>query len=341
MSKRLVSLDAYRGFVMLAMVSEGLGFSHVARNFPHSSFWQFLSHEFSHASWTGCGAWDLIQPSFMFIVGVAMPYSYGARRARGDSSGRMWGHVVYRAIALILLGIFLRSNGYSFTRFTFEDVVTQIGLGYIFLYALLGRGVRVQSIALVVILVGYWLLFALWPTPGPGFSSMAAGIPPDWHRFTGFAAHWNKYMNPAGYFDQCFLNLFPWPKRWVYNGGGYQTLSFIPSLATMLFGLMTGEYLRREGELMPKVKRLALAGVACLAFGFAVDGNIWPFVDWHWSIAPVVKRIWTPSWAVYSTGWTLLTLSLFLWIIDLHDYRHWAFPFIVVGMNSVAMYVMS
>ena len=339
-AERLVSLDAYRGFTMTALAFGGGGFVAVAEKFPDSKFGQFVQYQFDHVAWTGCAVWDLIQPSFMFIVGVAMPYSYASRKARGDSEGSMFAHVAWRALMLMLLGVFLRSNGRSQTYWTFEDVISQIGLGYIFIYLIMRKGVRAQAIGTAAILIGYWLLFALWPQPGADFDATQAGIPPDWNQFAGFAAHWNKHLNPAGYFDQWFLNLFPREKPFVVNGGGYQTLSFIPSMATTLFGVMTGELLRGTLPLAVKCKRIALGGLACLAFGMIVDGHIWPIVDFQWSIAPIVKRIWSPSWAVFSTGWALLALSFFVYAIDIKGWKKIAFPCIVVGMNSIAMYVM-
>src|SRR5437867_8584324 len=123
---RLTSLDAYRGFVMLAMASDGLGLPQVAQAFPDSSVWQFLAYQLEHVEWVGCAAWDLIQPSFMFMVGASMPYSCSSREAKGQSYGQMLAHVLYRSFLLTALGIFLRSNHASQTYFTFEDVLTQI-----------------------------------------------------------------------------------------------------------------------------------------------------------------------------------------------------------------------
>src|SRR5947207_2255007 len=124
---RLVSLDAYRGFIMLAMASGGLGFTEVAKHFPESKAWQFLGYEFGHVPWTGCAFWDLIQPSFMFMVGVALPYSYYSRRVKGQSYPRILGHTVVRSLILIALGVFLSSNGSPQTNFTFVNVLCQIG----------------------------------------------------------------------------------------------------------------------------------------------------------------------------------------------------------------------
>ena len=159
--------------------------------------------------WAGCSLHDTIQPGFSFLVGVALPYSIASRLAKGEPSAKC-GHALWRALLLIALGIFLRSMNSTQTNFTFEDTLTQIGLGYPFLFLLGFRPPRWQWIALAVILTGYWLAWALYPVAGPGFDYQAVGVPPDWpHHYSGFAAHWNKNANFGNAFDQWFLNLFP------------------------------------------------------------------------------------------------------------------------------------
>jgi predicted acyltransferase len=331
---RLVSLDAYRGAIMLFMASGGLALPAVAKHFPDSPVWRFLAFNTDHVPWIGCSLWDLIQPSFMFMVGVAMPYSIASRRAKGDSEARIAAHVVYRAIVLVLLGIFLSSNwSKGSTNFTFVNVLTQIGLGYAFLYLLLGRGLRVQMGALAVILVGYWLLFLLWPLPNAGFDYRAVGWNADWQGLGGWFAHWDKNTNVAAAFDEWFLNLFPPAegKPFRFNAGGYQTLNFVPSLGTMLLGLMAGEMLRTPKSKWRKLGWLLAASGVCLALGW-LAGEF---------VCPIVKRIWTPSWALYSAGWTFAMLAGFFWIIDIVGWKRWAFPLVVVGMNSIAMYCMA
>lgn len=332
---RLVSLDAYRGFIMLAMASGGFALPRVARAFPDNPFWAFLAGQADHVAWVGCSFWDLIQPSFMFMVGVAMPYSYLSRKAKGDADWKIWLHTIYRAIVLVLLGIFLSSNwGYERTNFTFVNVLSQIGLGYVFVYLLLGRGLKVQLGALAAILVSYWLWFLLFPLPGPDFDYASVGWTKDWQGLPGWFAHWDKNTNAAAWFDSWFLPLFP-PghpdKPFRFNEGGYQTLNFIPSMGTMILGLMAGELLRSRRDGWRKLYLLVVAGSVCLGLGW-LAGQL---------VCPPVKRIWTPSWTLYSTGWTFLMLAAFYWLIDLHGWRRWAFPFIVVGMNSIAMYCMS
>src|SRR5690349_13854962 len=195
-SPRLGSIDAYRGLVMFLMMAEVLHLSDVGRA-THSAVWQFLGHHQSHAEWIGCSLHDLIQPSFSFLVGVALPFSIASRRARGQSMPFMTLHACWRALLLICLGFFLRSTSASQTNFTFEDTLTQIGLGYVFLF-LLGFVRPVwQWVAVGVLLVGYWALFALWPLPPEGFDYTSVGVSPDWKGtyYTGFFAHWNINTN--------------------------------------------------------------------------------------------------------------------------------------------------
>jgi heparan-alpha-glucosaminide N-acetyltransferase len=330
-SQRLVSLDAYRGLTMLAMASGGLGLHRVAQNFPESRVWQFVGYEFEHVEWVGCAVWDLIQPSFMFMVGVAMAYSCASRRAHGQSYARMLGHAGVRALVLILLGVFLRSDNRPQTNFTFEDVLSQIGLGYFFLFLLWGRGARWQFAAAIAILVGYWCYFYAYPLPTGDFDYSSVGVPPNWPHLPGIAAHWDKNTNAAAAFDSWFLNLFSRAKPFAYNGGGYLTLSFIPSLATMIFGLLSGELLRSPRTNAEKLWGLVIAGLAGLAAGQLLQTT---------GVCPIVKRIWTPSWALFSTGWTCLILAAFFGVVDVLKFRRWTFPLVVVGMNSITMYCM-
>jgi predicted acyltransferase len=329
---RNVAVDAYRGFVMLLMMAEVLQFSRIAQAFPGNWFWRILAFNQTHAEWAGCSLHDLIQPGFSFLVGVALPYSIVSRLAKGATFGRMFAHTLWRALLLIALGIFLRSTQSPQTNFTFEDTLTQIGLGYTFLFLLGFRSPRWQWTAFAVILVGYWLAWALYPVPGAGFNYQAVGVPPDWaHHYTGFAAHWNKNSNLGAAFDQWFLNLFPRLKPFVYNEGGYLTLSFIPTLGTMILGLVAGRWLRAAAPRIP-MKRLLIAGAIGIAAGLLLHVA---------GICPVVKRIWTPSWTLFSGGACFLFLAGFCWVIEVRGYKKWSLPLVVIGMNSIAAYLIA
>ncbi len=328
---RLASIDAYRGFVMLLMMGEVLAFRSVAEALPASGFWTLLAHHQSHVAWTGCSLHDLIQPSFSFLVGAALPFSLARRAAAGQPQGRLTLHAFARALILVLLGVFLRSTGSDHTRWTFEDTLSQIGLGYGFLYLLGLRSARVQGFALALILCAYWLLFALYPLPGAGFDWAAAGATPD-GMLPGFAAHWSLNTNPAAAFDRWFLNLFP-PDGWFkHNAGGYATLSFIPTLGTMLLGLLAGGVLRSGRTPQAKIRLLLLAGLAGLAAGWLLGAA---------GLCPVVKKIWTPTWVLFSGGWSFLLLAGFYQVMDVWNRRAWAFALTVVGMNSIAAYLIA
>jgi len=327
---RLASLDAFRGFVMLLMMAEVLRLCDVASAVPGSFFWSFLCKHQTHVEWIGCSLHDLIQPSFSFMVGVALPFSIASRMARGQSGLHMTVHAFFRALILILLGVFLRSTHSSQTNWTFEDTLTQIGLGYGFLFLLGFRPVRDQWIAFGLIVVGYWAAFAAFPLPGQNFDYSKTGVAPDWpHHLTGFAAHWNKNTNLAWAFDNWFLNLFPRKNPFQFNGGGYATLSFIPTLGTMILGLIAGGVLCSDRSPRHKLNWLVAAGLVGLASG--------ALIGWL-GLCPVVKRIWTPSWVLFSGGWCFLLLAGFYAVIDLHGWKRWAFPLVVVGMNSIAAY---
>jgi len=330
-SERNLAVDAYRGLVMLLMMAEVLELSHVARAFPDSGFWRILAYHQTHVEWAGCSLHDTIQPGFSFLVGVVLPYSIASRLGRGATFGRMFGHALWRSLVLVALGVFLRSIGRPITYFTFEDTLTQIGLGYPFLFLLGFARPRAQWIAFGAILFAYWLAWALWPLPPPDFNWTAVGVPPDWsHGFTGFAAHWNKNANFGNWFDQWFLNLFPRRSPFVFNSGGYLTLSFIPTLGTMILGLVAGRWLRESAPATP-IKKLLTAGAIGVASGLVLHFT---------GIGPVVKRIWTPSWTLFSGGICFFFLAAFLWIVDVKRYRAWAFPLVVIGVNSIAAYLM-
>ena len=334
-SPRLTSVDAYRGFVMFLMMAEVLRLKRVAQALPDSAVWQLLAGQQSHVDWTWASLHDLIQPSFSFLVGVALPFSIAARAARGQSQGAMTLHAVGRALLLILLGVLLRSTSRGMTNWTFEDTLSQIGLGYLFLFTLGFRPVRDQWAALVVVLAGYWAAFVFWPLPPMDFNYAGVGVKPEWlaaNGLTGFAAHWQKNANLAWTFDQWWMNLFPREKPFLFNAGGYSTLSFIPTFATMVLGLIAGGVLRSERTGPQRVRWFIVAGVIGIAVGALLG----------WSgICPVVKRIWTPSWVLFSGGWCFLLLAGFYWLIDVRGRRGWTWPLLVIGANSIAAYLIA
>lgn len=330
---RIASVDIYRGFVMLLMMAEVLRLSDVAEALPDSAFWQTIAFNQSHVPWVWLSLHDMIQPSFTFLVGVVLPYSIASRKNKGASFESILMHTVKRSLILIFLGIFLRSMHSKQTYWTFEDTLTQIGLGYTFLVILSLYSRKIQIGALVFVLFSYWLAFALYPLPGADFDYVKAGVPANWeHNLSGFAAHWNKNTNFAWAFDQWFMNLFPRESPFLFNGGGYSTLSFIPTLGTMILGLLAGNVLNSSITSKEKLKSFIISGLVLILIGFLLHIS---------GINPVVKRIWTPAWTIFSGGICFLFLAFFYGLIDMSDRKTSAFALTVIGTNSIAAYVIA
>jgi heparan-alpha-glucosaminide N-acetyltransferase len=326
---RLLSLDAYRGAVMLLLAANGFGLAAIAKN-SESPLLQWIGFQTSHPEWisqfhlVGFALWDMIQPAFMFIVGVAVPYSFAKRTTLGESRTKIILHAALRSLLLILIGVFLTSVRATETKWIFTNVLCQIGLGYPILVILAGRSYRTQSIAAALILIASWLLFVLHPVQVPQGED-AKGV------LTGFFAHWSMNANAGTAFDAWFLNLFPHGEPIPQNAGGYVTLNFIPASVTMLFGLICGQLLRDE-RYAPNQKLRLLFFFSAFFLALAVVLSI--------TICPVVKRIWTPSWVFFSGAYVVLLLALFYWMIDVKGMRWWTFPFVVAGMNPLALYLM-
>lgn len=357
---RLVSLDAYRGFIMMMLAASGFGIAGLARTPDDSPLWKLLDRptweqiafHFEHPPWAsnflpgstdpqagspwlrvGVSFWDLIQPAFMFMVGVAMPFSYARRKALGDKSWRRTAHAFVRAVILVLLGVFLYSLRWSQTNWIFTNVLAQIGLGYFFVYLLLGRPLWVQLNALSLILIGTTAAFALYGVT-PDYEPAAVNADPaQGEVYEGRFAPWSKNGNAAHAFDVAFLNMFPRPPKddpFEFNAGGYQTLNFVPSIGTMILGLLCGQLLLSHRSHKQKLLWLIGSGALCLVVGVAAGATC----------CPIVKRIWTPSWTLFSGAYVIWGLALFYLLFDMLPLKKLAFPLVVIGMNSITAYMM-
>lgn len=294
---RLVSLDAYRGVVMLSLL-----FGSVFGSLKNHPDWHWLYVQNEHVEWEGCSLWDLIQPAFMFIVGVAMPFAFAVRSAKGDSWGKQFLHVLIRAASLILVGVALDNFGATTWSFGFIRVLQQMAFGYVLAFFVLGRPLWVQGIVAVVILVGYTLFWMFNPWNGPGGPWAMDGA--------NVGTVFDKWMLGRNY------------------SGHYVGLNAIPESANMIFGVMAGQAILTAKRPSRVATRLALVGLLGIVVGFALG-----------PVVPLVKRIWTPSFAVYSAGWTTLFLAGFYWAIDVMGSKWWTYPLVVVGTNSIAAYV--
>ncbi|TWT47205.1 hypothetical protein [Botrimarina hoheduenensis] len=324
-ARRLAALDVYRGLTMLllAFTVPNWGWElPLAEKYPWLTP---LTAQVEHTAWRGLTAWDLIQPSFMFMVGVSLPYSVASRQLRGVSEFRLWKHAATRALLLVLLGVFLRSVGESATVWTLEDVVSQIGLGYLPLFWLARRTPRFQRIVFITLLGFWWAVYALWPIAAP----LPAGAV---RHFEGFWSHWNESVGPARLFDQWLLNLPPRTDTFTINSGGYYTLNFVPSIATMLLGVLAGQRLRENETTDNTTGWFVQIGALLLAAGLSLDLA---------GACPLVKKLWTPAFVLVSGGFCLMILGTLHAMSDLAGWRRWFMPAEVVGRNPLAMYVMT
>jgi predicted acyltransferase len=280
---------------MLILASSGFGLA-VLKSYPN---WSWLANQFDHAAWEGCTFWDLIQPAFTFMVGVAMPLAFARRLAEGATNTQIFKHVLWRAFLLIVLSnIFSNWGSTQPLKFQLINVLCQIAIGYVLCFLITRLPFRQQVLTAAATLAIYWALYLLFPSPnGP----------------------WAPYGNAGATLDLKILG---------YNYSGYYTtLNGIGNAMTILFGCWTGQLLQTKRTHAEKLTILAIAAAAAFALGLALQ-----------PLNPMVKRLWTVSFTFFSAGWVIAMLVAFYWIIEVKGHKKWAFPLTVVGMNSIFIY---
>lgn len=297
---RLVSLDAFRGLTIAGMILV---------NNPGS--WSHIYAPLRHAEWHGWTPTDLIFPYFLFIVGVALPFSFRKRLARGDERGELMRHVVRRALILIGLGIAMRAiPSFDWGSMRLYGVLQRIGLVYLLAaagYLYLDR--RGRAALGLLLLAGYWAAMTWIPVPGYG----AGDLSPD--------------GNLAAWIDRLVMPGRLWQDTWDPEG----LLSTLPAVVTSLLGIATGEFLLEDGVPSAKAQGLALAGA-----GLTVAGLVWGVVF------PINKNLWTSSYVVFTAGTALVVLAALYWLIDVKKWRGaWSSWMVVYGMNAIAVFVAS
>ena len=304
-SSRLVSLDVFRGLTMFFLVAEGAG---VYRAFMDpalsNTIWSSMVVQFTHHPWNGLRFWDLVQPFFMFIVGVAMPFSLLKRQEQGQSWMQTLSHVLYRSFMLLLFGVSLHCIYADRLVWELWNVLTQLSFTYLVAFLMMRQSPRTQIGFTVFLLVLTELAYRLWSAPG-------------------YDQPFVKDQNFGSYMDMLLMGK-------LNAGGGWVTINCVPTTAHTMWGVLACQVLMSGKSHAQKIKVLAVAGLIGLVIGYALD-----------PITPIIKRICTSSFVIVSGGWCLVTLAFFYWLIDVRKLRR-GFSFaVIVGMNSIFIYLFS
>ena len=308
--ERLESLDALRGFDMFWIIGAEEIFHRMAE-ITEAPFWQALSTQFVHPAWNGFACYDLIFPLFLFLAGVATPYSIGSQLQKGKSRQSLLIRVIKRGLILVLLGI-IYNNGLELrpiAEIRFPSVLGRIGLAYMFANIIyLYSRERTQYIWFGGLLIGYWLMLALNSAPGYPMGDLSME--------GNFASYLDRMIIPG----KLYLG--------IHDPEGL--VSTIPAISTALLGIFTGTLLRKTPPEKKKATaiRLVVIGVILL-----VLAQLWSLVF------PFNKNLWTSSFTLNCGGISMLLMALFYYIIDILKVKKWSFFFKVIGMNSILIYM--
>ena len=324
-TNRLQSLDALRGFDMLFIAGGSGIFAGIAK----LTGWNSLGMQMEHADWHGFTAYDMIFPLFLFIAGISFPYSLMKYRQNNSDNKKLYLHIFKRTALLVLFGMIV--NGLlRFENVRAASVLGRIGIAWMFA-ALIFVNTEKLSTRLIwtgFLLAGYWLLLHFCGAPDTASleitETLRDRVPRHVLEETG---NYSLTGSVAGYVDRLLL-----PGRmYLIVGDPEGILSTVPAIGTALLGMLTGRFVQTKTGVMKGSKialSMAVAGLALL-----IVGRSWGFV------MPINKNLWTSSFVCYVAGWSLLLFSLFYYIIDVLNYRKWAFFFTVIGLNSITVYM--
>ena len=301
-NERLLSLDFFRGATMFLLIAEFTHlFSLMYDPALEGSIIYTIGKQFHHHPWNGLRFWDLIQPYFMFIVGVAMPYSLANRKKRGHTHSQITRHAFQRAFILLILGWGLYCIGPGKIVFRFQNVLAQLSVTYILAYLVMNKPAKVQ-------IIFSFLLIALTEIIYRGFP------------VEGFNHPFIANENFGTWLDLQYGG--------ADLGGHWVSFNAIPTTAHTIWGVLAGQLLMSKRTAVQKLKILVIAGVIGVVVGYGLN----PFT-------PIIKRISTSSFVIVSGGWTLLTLAFSYWLIDIKKRQKWSLFFRVVGMNPLFIYL--
>jgi predicted acyltransferase len=302
---RLLSLDLFRGLVMFLLVAEGAGlYDTWLHATGEGTFLHQVALQFHHHPWNGLRFWDLIQPYFMFIVGVAMWFSVNKRIGRGDSHGAITLHILRRCLLLLALGVGLHIGYAGHLVWELWNVLSQLSVTILIAYAIMRLPGRTQ------------LLISL------GLLLLSEGL----YRFTGIPGYDQPFVKDHNFGS--FMDMVLMGK--INNGGGWVAINCIPTAAHTIWGVLAGKLLASVRTPWAKIRTLVLFGAAATVLGYLLN---WTGVD------PIIKRICTASFVLASGGWALLTLAFFYWLVDIMGSRSWVIFFAIVGMNPIFIYI--
>ena len=301
---RLISLDAFRGFTMFWIVG-GKSFVMALQGLQGNEVAALVAHELSHSAWEGLRYYDVIWPSFMLMVGVSIALSF-AKHRQTQSRRRLMTHVLKRSAVLFLLGSLRTSIELgSPTLVELSSALQPIAIAYLItsFLALYADSAKLQAAVGGLILVAHALLLALASAPGSSGSNYEQGA------------------NIVAVVDIAVLGR-------THPEGWGTVLTAVPPTATTILGLLIGQLLISGSSMHRKMAVMGLIGIGCLLAGYAMS-----------PLVPVIMKLWTSSYGILSAGWSCLLFLLFFWIIDARSHRKWAFPFVVIGMNALAIYI--
>lgn len=301
-TQRLASLDAFRGFTMFWIVG-GKALAIALAALGPAAVAGAVKYQFTHSPWEGLRYYDLVWPSFMLMVGVAIPFSF-AKRSLTQTRGQIIASAAKRALVLFLLGSLRESLHLNKPMWIeLSSALQPIALAYFVASLLAGATVRMQAAVGAAIWIGYALLLALAPGSGlPGGS-------------------YAKDANLVLLVDQAVLGR-------THSDGWGTVLSAIPTISTTILGLLIGQLLMSAQTPKRKMAIIGGLGVGCLALGFALT-----------PVVPMIMKLWTTSYGLASAGWACLLFLAFYWIVDVRGWKGWTLPFVVIGTNAVAIYV--
>ena len=301
--QRLLSLDLFRGLIMVLLAFEGAGLYEILFDMTEGNALHYFFLQFHHHPWNGLRFWDLIQPGFMFIAGTAMAYSLHKQTQLGVSWNQRFKKVLKRSGWLFFWGVLdyaVRPSGLSFELW---DVLTQLSFTTLVAFLIFEWKVSNQLAMSFGLLLLTEILYR--------FTNIA-----------GFDQPFTNQHNFGNFMDLVLMNKI--------NKGGWVAINCIPTAAHTIWGVLAGKLLLGDGEMTDKVKKLLMAGTVGLALGF--------LLDWT-SITPIIKRIATSSFTLASGGWCLLGLAFFFWLVDIKGKKKGIKFFTIVGMNSLFIYL--